>query len=440
MAEVKIVYKELEDLSDHARKLKDKCGDYEDELKRKLSDKIPQLPDSPLSSSASRMRTANTYINAKRNALTNKKTNYKNFADSVDELLRNTKAADKAVAKQVNNSKKDFLKEHPNLEGDGWAAFFAAISVEVPVIGWIVDAIHSVVEGGRNLKNTIRRWYEISGGKKIVDTVLAVAGAVLAIVGLVVAVITFPVSGTIGAIVVAAAGLVASAIAVVNAITNVCTQVKANMMKDPAWSQYYGNQNTISDWLRKKTFRGWASGFNKVSMTLAKGIEITNTICSVINIASGISKLYKRSGLQKICGKKITTTVNGTTKTTWKFDFSTAKKTFTTAEGRATLKKVIKANWKGTLFGDKGGLTVWKKQGARAIKAAKSGKYLKLVKFTKDTGDRIVSAIDVSKLFGKGMVYGFNKKDAKSIRKGIYSISGYSGLMSSASKIRKLVS
>ena len=440
MAEVKIVYKELEDLADHARMVKDKCGEYEEELQRKISSRLYQLPESPLPSSASRINTTNTYVNAKKRALKNKQTNYKKFAGDVDELLRNTKAADKAVGKQVNNTRKAFLKEHPNLEGDGWSAFFASIAVEVPVIGWLVDKIHTVMEGARDLKNTIRKWYEISGGKKVVDTVLALAGAVLAAVGLVIAVITLAAGATGFALVAAIAGVVGGVIGLVNSITNLCTQIKADTMKDPAWAKYYGNQDTLSDWLRKKTFRGKAAWFNNASMWIATGIEVVETICDLIDIADGLSGLFGRSGLQKLCGKEIKTTVNGNVTSRWKFDFSMTKKTFFTPEGRKTLKKVIKANWKGTLFGDKGGFKIWKKQGTRAIKAAKSGDYLKLLKFTKSTGDKMVSTVDITKQIGKGIIYGLKKEDVKSIGKKTYSTAGYSGLVNSVTKIRKLVS
>lgn len=360
MAEIKIVYKELEDLSDHARKVAEKCDDYIEELNTKVTNKLSTLPSSPLASSATHIYNTNTYVNAKKNALASKKENYKAFADSVDTLLENTKAADNAVGTQVNTSKKNFLKEHPNLEGDGWAAFFAAISTEVPVLGWIVDRIQTKFENARDLVNTIRRWYDVSGGKKVVDTILAIGGVVLAVVGAVVAVCALLEAATVGAIIFAILGVVGAVIGVINALTDLGTQIRANMSKDPAWSNYYGNQNNLATVLRKHTIRTgntWLNKFlNRTSLKVATSLEITETICAVAGIFEGVGKLFTSSGVKALCSNEVKVkNLAGEETTILKLDFSKVKTTFFTKEGWSDVLKTVKTNKKVIIWGNKDG-------------------------------------------------------------------------------------
>lgn len=432
MAEIKLVYRELDDLAEHANKLASKCVEYSDELSSKVTRKISSLPRSPLSSD--KASSASYYTKQKQSELLKKKDNYKAFAKSVDDLVDHAREADRNVGVSVNNSRENFLKEHTNLSGDGWSAFFASLVVDVPVLGWIVEKIQDIGEWGRNLKNTIRRWYEISGGKEIIDTVLAVAGVVLAVVGLIIA------ATASAGIVVFVAGIIGAVIGLINAIANLGTQLKANSCSDPAWAKYYGDQDKLSDVLRKKTFRGKLARFNKASMWAATTLDVVETICAVIDIGDGISKLYKRSGLNKLFSKKTTTIINGKPTTVYKFDFSTARDVLKSPEGRAKIKKTLKVSKKGLIFGDKGGWNVWKKQGGRAWKAIKTGDYMKVVKFSNNTIKKFKSGVEIGQAIQKGITYGFKPKDIYSIGTKGYSIGGYTGGIKTVTDINKQVS
>lgn len=369
MSELKLVYSELEDAADHARKVADKCQDYIEELDSKLTNKWGSLPKSPLNAGNQRIDSAAYYVKCKKDKLKEKKKDYKAFANAVDDLREDAKRADSNVAKSVNNSRKTFLDKHKNFSGDGWAAFFASVVVDVPVIGWIADAIGTAIEGAKDIVNNIRYWYNVGGGKKIVDTVLAIAEGVLAVVGIVVAIVTFPVSGVLATIV-AVAGLVAGVIGLIDSVVNICYQFRANKESDPAWAKYYGGIDKATDALRKTTFK--SKFMNKMSGIIADVIDTVELVCVVIKfgdtLVKGLGKIYKRSGLNKLFSKKITiVNPGGATKYKYKFDGTKFWKTITTKEGWASIGKSIKYSWKGLIFGDSGGISGWKKRWKRAF-------------------------------------------------------------------------
>lgn len=362
MAEVTIVYKELEQAAEKAREIATACNQYEDELQSKVCGKVPGVAPSPLPAGNSRLSTANMYVKNKKRQLSDKSSNYKDFAKRCDSLSTNAENADKRVGVQVNNSRENFLKDHPGLKGDGWDAFIATLITEVPVLGWLVDRHNDIQNWKRDVKNNIRKWYEIDGGKKIVDTALAVVGIVVAAVILVDAAIAAVAAvaaiasiGTFLSALGAVAGLVGAVIGAVNASVNLGTQLTANSCKDPAFANYYGKQNDLATVLKKKTFRGKYRNWNNGSMKWANALEITETVCAVVSIVKGVADIFKSSGIRDMCGKTVKgKALNGNEVDVFKYDFSKVKKTFTTKEGWSKMGKCIKTNWKNMLLGDDG--------------------------------------------------------------------------------------
>ena len=203
------------------------------------------------------------------------------------------------MAKTVNGSRESFLKAHENLRPHG----LMAVIMNIPGLGWLADGIGKIQEAWRDLKGNIRYWYECCGGKKILDTALAVTGLVLATVGAIVAVITIGPFTSVFAAVVAIAGVVAAVIGVVNAGFNLYNQIRSNQEEDPAWAQYYGGIDSFSDTLRQTTFK---TGFgNRFSSVCADAWDITDMVCSVISIGDSIHGMYKRSGLNKLFSVQI---------------------------------------------------------------------------------------------------------------------------------------
>lgn len=424
MAELTLVYSQLEDVSKYAEKVSSDCDDYKVELSNKLTNKWASVPKSPLSAGNSRINNASYYVKQKNKKLEEKRKAYKAFANDVDDLIEVAKAADKAVAKSVNGSREAFLNEHKNLEGDGWAAFFANLVVNVPVIGWIADKIDDAIQGAKDLVTNLRYWYEVCGGKEIIDTALAIVGAVLAVVGLVVAVIAVAGITAFGwAAIVAIAGLVAAVIGVVNAGFNVYYQIKGNSESDPAWAAYYSGYDTASDHLRKRTFK--SDWWNKWSGAIATGIEITELICSAITIVDGIKTLFTRSGIGKLFSSK------------GKFDFTKFKQTMTSKEGWSNIGKALKQNWKGMLFGDSGGVEGWKKRWKRAFTSKNTTAAKRISKIGKVIKNDLGKINNLTKSIStilNTISDGFSYKTIYNPLKNTYSSSGNSGGISTITK------
>ncbi len=427
MSELVLKYSDLSSMAKYARKTASDCDSYVDELNRKLTNKWGSVPPSPMSDGNGRINTASYYVKQKIIKLNTKSIAFRTFASKAETFQENAKSADIRVAKTVNGSRESFLKAHENLRPHG---FLAAI-MNVPGLGWLADGISKIKEIWTDLKGNIRYWYECCGGKKILDTALAITGFVLAAVGAIVAVITIGPFTSVFAAVAAIAGVVAAVIGVVNAGFNLYNQLRANGEEDPAWAQYYGNIDSFSDTLRQTTFQ---SGFwNRFSSGFADAWDITDTVCSVISIADSIHGIYKRSGLNKLFSSKTTTVVDGKPKNIYKFDFTKFKSTVTSKDGWAKIRKTLKVSWKGTLFGDGGGLKNWQKRFKRAFTSQNTNGWERTKKvlnmFKSDFG-KVDKILKISNTVVKSSFGGFKGEDKYSVLKGAYSMGGYGGAVS----------
>lgn len=420
MAELTLIYSQLEDVSKYAEKVSSDCDDYKVELSNKLTNEWASVPRSPLSAGNSRIQNASYYVKQKNRKLEEKRKAYKTFANSVDDLIEVAKTADKAVAKSVNGSREAFLKEHKNLEGDGWAAFFANLVVNVPVIGWIADKIDGAIQTAKDIVTNIRYWYEVCGGKEIIETALAIAGVVLAVISLFAALSGVLAITAFGwAAFVAVAKLVAAVIVTVNAGFNLHYQLKSNSQSDPAWAAYYRGFDTASDHLRKTTFK--ADWWNKWSGAIATGIEIAEIACSVVVIFDGIGEVFTRSGIGKLF------------KTKGEFDFAKFKQTLTSKEGWSNIGKALKQNWKGMLFGDSGGVDGWKKRWKRAFTSQNTDTVQRISKIGKVIGNDLSKIVYLTKSIDtilSSISDGFSYKTIYNPIKNAYSSSGNDGAIS----------
>ena len=427
MSELVLKYSDLGSMANYARKTASDCDSYVDELNRKLTNKWSSVPPSPMNDGNGRIDSASYYVKQKIIKLNTKSIAFRTFASKAETFQENAKSADSRVAKTVNGSRESFLKAHENLRPHG---FLAAI-MNIPGLGWLADGISKIKEVWTDLKGNIRYWYECCGGKKILDTALAITGFVLAAVGAIVAVITIGPFTSVFAAVVAIAGVVAAVIGVVNAGFNLYNQLRANGEEDPAWAQYYGNIDSFSDTLRQTTFK---SGFwNRFSSGFADAWDITDMVCSVISIGDSLHSMYKRSGLNKLFSSKTTTVVNGTTKKVYKFDFAKFKSTVSSKDGWAKIGKTLKTNWKGTLFGDGGGIKNWQKRFKRTFTSQNTsglGRTKKIFKMFKSDFGKVDKTLKILNTVIKSSFGGFKGKDSYSIIKGAYSIGGYGGAVS----------
>ena len=419
MGDIVIDYGDLKDVAKHARRVADKCDDYVEELSKKLTDKRNSLPASPTGKGDSNIASMCYYVNAKKQKLEKKQGVYKAFASKVETFSEHAKDADDRVAKTVNNSRDNFLREHKNLKGDGWTAFFASITVECPFLGKLFEWGAAVVDGIKDLKNNLRYWYEVCGGKKLIDNILAVGEVVLASLGLVIATIAL-FSNPVGWVTLA--GFVGALIGFSDAIINIRYQLRANMEKDPAWAKYYGSIDTTSDMFRKQIFK--SKSLNRWSSGIAIALDVTSFVCSVIDIADSVKSMYKRSGLKKLFSSPVQ--VDG--KKVYKFDFSKMWHTVTSKDGWSNIKKSLKCSWKGLVFGDKGKFTQrWKRAFTSKDTAPmkRVEKITKMLKYTLSPSVKITKIID--KGFGQLSKDKIDLKDIHGYIKNSYSATGWSG-------------
>lgn len=435
MPELVLKYSDLDNMAKYAGKTASECDSYVDELNRKLTNKWGSVPPTPMSDGNGRIDSAAYYVRQKIGKLNAKASAFRDFSRKVESLRDNAKNADASVAKTVNNSRESFLKEHENLRPHG----ILAVIMEIPGLGWLADGIGKIREAWKDMKGNIRYWYECCGGKKILDTALAVTGLVLAVVGAVVTVITIGPFTSVFAAIVAIAGVMAAVIGVVNAGFNLYNQFRSNQEADPAWAQYYGHMDSCSDTLRQTTFK---SGFwNRFTSGLADVWDIVDTVCSVISIGKSLHNTYKRSGLNKLFGVKNTIVVDGKTKNVYRFDFSKFKSSVTSGDGWTNIRKTLKSNWKGILFGDEGGFVNWKKKFQRAYTSRggsqgwdRAKKVLKTFKSDFGKFNTILKSINTL-ITGTG-----GKTDWSSLIKGAYSIGGYGGGIDTGTSIHDTVS
>lgn len=426
MSELVLKYSDLSSMAKYARKTASDCDSYVDELNRKLTNKWGSVPPSPMSDGNGRINTASYYVKQKIIKLNTKSIAFRTFASKAETFQENAKSADIRVAKTVNGSRESFLKAHENLRPHG---FLAAI-MNVPGLGWLADGISKIKEIWTDLKGNIRYWYECCGGKKILDTALAITGFVLAAVGAIVAVITIGPFTSIFAAIAAIAGVIGAAIGLVNAGFNLYNQLRANGEEDPAWAQYYGNIDSFSDTLRQTTFQ---SGFwNRFSSGFADAWDITDTVCSVIDFVDSAHEIYTNSGLNKLFGKKkrVKINSNGKYKYIYKFNFAKFKSTVTSKTGRELIGKTLKKNWKTVLFGKEGGFKNWKKtfKDTYINPDAKGwNRTVNTLSTFKSDFKKIDSMLKNLNSLIKG-TGGMKAKDWYSIIKNSYSIGGYEGV------------
>ncbi len=414
MGTLRIVYKELENASDYAKKVASKCDDYYNELGYSFTNNVSMIPDSPLSSKNQRTDEANYYVKMKREKLKAKSTAFASFATAIDTFEQKAKDADSNVAKTVNNTQKEFYNKHKNLSGDGWAAFFAAISVNVPILGAIFDHISEKLESLNDLANNIRHWYELEGGKEIIDTALAIGEVVLAVAGLIIAI------ASPACFLVMLAGVVSACIALVDAGVNLYNQLEANKQTDPAWAKYYGSIDDASTTLRKKTFDNKL--MNKWSGAMATGLDIVKVLCDVVSIGKGLSDakvMYSESGLKSIFSKQTKILgENGHTKVVYKFSMSEFKTAVMDKERWGDIGKCI--------------VKILTKDPKNVESTPR--KIVDIAKSVKKYGGMISKTAKVSQRIGEDFVYGLDGKNAYKNVKDMYSVFGGKGLINTGFK------
>lgn len=287
MGSIKIVYSELKDAWKAADKAADYCEDYAAEIRRKVTNKINSFSgtDSNYTNSAA------GYAAAKIRELDSKATKLRSYSNRLENLYNEAKDTDRSVKSYLKLEGRDFRDSHDmhvSRIAELFVNFFVTMSNSNPVSKWLKDMHRRADEWRDALWEDIKYWYHCDGGKYWVKIAAAFALTLLAIMAAVAAwpVMIAALSGTLWAALVGIAGFVGAVIAAFDAYVDLMGNIAALAMfkNDPAWAARYDSYNSLAGWLEKHRFDSrW---MNKFSMIAATAVNITKSVCAVMNIAN----------------------------------------------------------------------------------------------------------------------------------------------------------
>lgn len=286
-----LVYGDLSSTISESNKLANQLGQYCDELSRKVQQKMYSVEGG----ASSALNNADYYVRTKISQLRARETNARSLSTKTQTLLDTAKRVDTDVEKTIQSNQKNFFQKNPALKSPWYQRAFTSFMCDmknVPVIGWLIKGGEQVLGALDTLLRDIRYWYKCDGGKELIGIVLSIVGAVLAVVILVCAITAT--GGTILAIIVSVVGVVGSLIGLVNAATNVVTSFQAYNAATgghPGRAKIYSGQDKLSDVLRQTNFhnRDWNRGSN----AWATGIDVTETVCTIVTLVYGVGKTAK---------------------------------------------------------------------------------------------------------------------------------------------------
>ncbi|MBE6901020.1 MAG: hypothetical protein E7478_00940 [Ruminococcaceae bacterium] len=291
-------YSDLKSAVSRVNDLKKELDQYSDDLSRKVQGKIAEIKGGAGS--------ASYYVDQKIRKINEKSANASSISTAIDKLKDTAERVDNNVKKTIEANQKSFFKKYPDLKPSdwelAWTSFMCGLE-ELPLIGDLFKLGADTVRALDELRDNIKYWYHCEGGKELVGIVLSATGAVLSVVAVVLTVIaSFPVSGILAGIV-AVAGTVGAVIAAVNAVTNLITSVSAYdhaLRNEHGMSKIRSDQDSITDWLQQTNFD--SKFWNRFSNGLVVAIEITDTVCTLVDIADvavKFGKSFKAKNLKK---------------------------------------------------------------------------------------------------------------------------------------------
>lgn len=280
---ISLDYGDLSSAISNSRKLSDELDQYCNDLCNKFQKELYSVEGG----SSEALDNADYYVRQKINKLRAKSQNAETISLKIDTLLKTAKRVDDNVKRTIEGNQKELFTKNPNLRPSdfqlGWTAFICDMK-KVPVLGTLVTWMDDGASATSELLRQVKYWYHCEGGKELMDVVVAATLAVLSVVALVCA-FAFT-GGTIIAVIVGVAGVISALIGVVNAATNFITSIDAYncaMRGEYGRSKFHSGQDTISDWLTTTDFDDKV--LNRLSNVAAVAIEITDTICSLIQFA-----------------------------------------------------------------------------------------------------------------------------------------------------------
>lgn len=320
-------YGEILDAAKAAEKTADYCVDYEEEIGRKITRKLENLERGESGYTGA----AKQYAEKKIKQLERKKEKYQKYGQALEDFVSEAKRTDKKAAAIIKGSYQMYIKDH-NIQVNPIVEGLAAIAVwggNASGFGQVIKRDFDFVRNGLDgMREGLEYWYRCEGGKNVVKIAGAVLGVVAAVAGIIVA---WPVAaaaltaGLAWTSIVAVAGIVTSAFAVLNGLTDIAMEVSAlsQNRENPAKALMASNIDKASGLLRRKIFTGGLSWMNGISMKLADDLDATEFIWSVIGFAGAVgnsvkfAKQIKTNGIKSVWSEFKSFYKNSDEKTPW---------------------------------------------------------------------------------------------------------------------------
>lgn len=285
----------MEDARDYARDASNKLNEYYGSLNKKIKSRM----DSYQAVARRRdwndnVQTAYSMIQTKMKDVWDSKDNYWQYKMDIDAFITKAEGVESRIISQMNDTLSSFCNQY-GLE--------FTPSDENPKKGWfagLIDAICRKVSSWasyvwKDIKDSVRQWYNYYGGAEIIGAVFAVAMVVVAVIALVVAWPAVAAATTVWATIVAVAGVITATITLLNAVVQLGYAMNAAVdgvqgkLFDSAWFSFKSENGSFTQQLRE-----W--GFYDV----ADVIDIVNTVCGFITFFDGFVKLA--ANLKKVTG------------------------------------------------------------------------------------------------------------------------------------------
>lgn len=300
MSTLSISYNSLKDASGEAKSVAKKLDKYADSLYDDVYKKLDKYDGTWTSN----LTTVKNNVNNKINELRTEKEKYETYATDLIDLRDECKNVDKAVKSNISTLTATF-KENYDIRNskveNAINYFFTAVDNKTVVGRWLDGKMDEFDAEMKYLKSSIKEWYNYEGGEElikgrlaaIIEIGIAVAGAVAAVATFLAGALTF------GAVLVLAAALVGTAIAVLDACANWENEgaaYDARQNDDPATGNRRSDINSFSDYLRSSYMfgdDGETYHYDEFYNNFATGLDVTKLVCGVITVVSSCGKLLK---------------------------------------------------------------------------------------------------------------------------------------------------
>ena len=283
-------YGSLSSTISEMNKLSNEIEQYCDDLSRKVQRKMYDVEGG----SSAALNSADYYVKQKIQQLRKHKENAWEMKKKTENLLDTAKRVDNDVKRVIEAEKQVFFNRNPDMKSSNFKQKFVSFLCDlkdVPLIGQLIKDGEKTIHAISALKKSIRYWYKCQGGKEFVGIVLSVVEAIAAAILVICAVV---ITGGVLAVICGIAGLISAVIGYVNSITNIVTSFQAYeeaVGGHPGKAKIYAGQDKLSDVLRETNFHDKEK--NHSSNAWATGIEITDTVCSIISSIKGINSAWK---------------------------------------------------------------------------------------------------------------------------------------------------